>query len=259
MTYQPDTQHKLNQLNPIDICKSIVKKMKGITYHKRSKKFQVQIFYNDPNQDTNNKKHIFKSKSYKTIKECIIGKKTIIESICNMFPNYNNLTDFNYWNTYEEWYESINENSQLKLMIDYLNSNNEPEIYVPQPIENQQNQFEEIPENCECNIDLEPITELHNLRSVCGNTHHSITRENLVNMVSNSYLIYTNNPTLNTVRTHIKCPCCRGLPVPFIQNECITITNELRGQGNFGNTFRWNEEHRQLLRDYKQKFRVMIG
>jgi len=259
MTYQPNTQMKLNQLNPIDICKSIVKKMKGITYHKRSKKFQVQIFYNDPNQNTNNKKHIFKSKSYKTIKECIIGKRTIIESICNMFPNYNSLTDFSYWNTYEEWYESINQNSELKLMIDYLNSNEEPEIYVPpQQNNNIENQFEEIPDECECCIDLEPITELSNLRSVCGNTQHSLTRENLVSMVQNSSLPHFHNLTPNRVVQYIKCPCCRGDPVPFIVNECIIITNQFNGNNN-GIEFHWNMEHRQLLRDYKEKFINMIG
>ena len=147
----------IENTNILNAVKQVIKPIKGLTYHKRSMKYQVQVFYKDQNQNTAIKKHIFKSKSFYNVKAALEGRNEIINDILNLYPE-NTENDFKRWS-----YNDMVEKSQdiFDLLGGQLeNENIEP---VVQPRVNEECYI------CLCEFEDDDETE-----SICGNPNHHI-------------------------------------------------------------------------------------
>ncbi len=150
-----------NTDNALNDIKLMIKKIKGLTYHKRSKKFQVQVFFNDSNNIVcpNTKKHTFKSKSFHTLKSALIGRNTIIDFIVNhnVIGNENPITNFN-----KKTFEDIK--TQYINTFNKYESEFEDETGILEPRANPT-----------CYVCLEDIEG--DSISICGHREHHICRD----------------------------------------------------------------------------------
>lgn len=193
MTQMNNTNDYLNTSVVLDDIKKLVKKIKGLTYHKRSKKFQVQVFFNDPDKiiNTTGKKHTFKSKSFTTIQEAIIGRTQIINNIHNLIPNENPIESFNkiLWSEFKIQYQEL---------INIYQSDIENEVGESKPRENE-----------DCYICMEDFVEGEETISICGNENHHI-HKSCYDMAAAAE--QTAHEYLGYINTNSRCGICRGTP-----------------------------------------------
>ncbi len=183
----------LNSSNAFEDIKSFIKKIKGLTYHKRSKKFQVQVFFNDPDNIVvpSTKKHIFKSKSFFKLKDALIGRNAIIDFIINhpQIGTHNPAANFNK-KTYQDL---INQYP----IINYYLSQMEPEtLDIPQPPRT----------NNECYICMCEFEDGEETLAICGNPQHHIHKEC---HIAASQAAQNPHEYLGTMDTNSKCGICR--------------------------------------------------
>ena len=207
MNQQQINQH-LTSNSPLTDIKLLIKKIKGLTYHKRSKKFQVQVFFNDPDKviNTTNKKHTFKSKSFSTIKEALIGRNLIIDNINSLIPTHNPLTNFN-----KKTYEDLRTDYQTLISI------------YESPLENQ-SQILQPRTNNECYICFDDFEDDNDTISICGHGSHHIHRAcfEAGNAAANNPHEY-----LGHMNTSAKCGICRG-QLNSNSNPIIKARNDKR-------------------------------
>ncbi len=147
----------IENTNILNAVKQVIKPVKGLTYHKRSMKYQVQVFYKDSNQDTTTKKHIFKSKSFWNVKAAVVGRNQIINDIIALYPE-NTENDFKRWTFNEVCLKSP---AIFSLLSGNLENENIAPVFQPRT-------------NEECYICLCEFEDDDETESICGNSQHHI-------------------------------------------------------------------------------------